>query len=275
MITEFDICLDAQDDWRALHRQIPSLFGREIGDAVREHVERNGLLDPLSGPVAGSEVRIDGDNYRETVVAHGINARQRAVLLSLQDALDYRDGGFAIYASEAVSPLAMRLMEHVPGFVGSEYLPTEEDRQAHPEVIHQNVLALSFADASHDAYISCDVLEHVPDLDATLREAARILKPGGAFIGTVPFAAGRYDTIVKARLERGRIEYDGEPEFHGNPTRPGEGSLVFQIPGWDLLDRMRDAGFASAQIRLSLSQRYGVFGTQTAFLSSFVATKRR
>jgi hypothetical protein len=48
---------------------------------------------------------------------------------------------------------------------------------------------------------------------------------------------------------------------------------VFQIPGWDLLDRMRDAGFASARIRLCLSRRHGVFGTHTAFLSGFIANK--
>jgi len=273
MITEFDTRLDAQSDWKSLYRQMPVLFGRELGEALRSRVEARGLRDPLSGPVPAAEVSIDGDNYRESVIARGINARQRAVLLSLQDAVNSGGDGCTVYASEAVSPLARRLAEHLPGFTGSEYLPTEEDRAAHPGVLHQNVLALSFEDDSFDAYISCDVLEHLPDLDGALREAARILKPGGAFVGTVPFAAGRYDTIVKARLAGGRIEYDGEPEFHGNPTRPEEGSLVFQIPGWDLLTRMRDAGFASAQIRLTLSQRYGVFGSNTAFLSSFIARR--
>jgi SAM-dependent methyltransferase len=273
MITEFDTCLDAQGDWKALYRQMPALFGREIGEALRSHVETRGLRDPLSGHVGAAGVSIEGENYRESVIALGINARQRLVLLSLQDAVDCSGDNCAVYASEAVSPLALRLAEHLPGFIGSEYLPTDADRAAHPGVVHQNVLALSFEDASFDAYISCDVLEHIPDLDGALREAARILKPGGAFIGTVPFAAGQYDTIIKARLEGGRIEYNGEPEFHGNPTRPEEGSLVFQIPGWDLLARMRDAGFASAQIRLTLSQRYGVFGSNTAFLSSFIARK--
>lgn len=273
MITEFDACLDSQDDWRALHRQLPSLFTAETGAALHRHVAVRGLHDPLSGHVAARSVRIDGDNYRESVIAHGINARQRAVLLSLQDAVDYTDARCRIYASEAVSPLARRMQEHLPGFTGSEYLPTDADRRKHPDVEHQDVLALSFSDASVDAYVSCDVLEHIPDLDGALREAARILKPGGAFIGTVPFAAGQYDTIVKARLTQDGIEYLAEPEYHGNPTRPREGSLVFQIPGWDLLDRMRDAGFASARIRLCLSRRHGVFGTHTAFLSGFIASK--
>ncbi len=46
--------------------------------------------------------------------------------------------------------------------------------------------SLPFADAVFDVVTCCDVLEHVDDLDRTLDEAARVLKPGGIII---------YDTI--------------------------------------------------------------------------------
>jgi 2-polyprenyl-6-hydroxyphenyl methylase/3-demethylubiquinone-9 3-methyltransferase len=46
--------------------------------------------------------------------------------------------------------------------------------------------SLPFAEASFDVVTCCDVLEHVDDLDRTLAEVARVLKPGGIFI---------YDTI--------------------------------------------------------------------------------
>jgi len=41
---------------------------------------------------------------------------------------------------------------------------------------------LPFPDSSFDAVYCCDVLEHVEDLDRVVAEAARVLKPGGAYL---------------------------------------------------------------------------------------------
>lgn len=42
--------------------------------------------------------------------------------------------------------------------------------------------AIPFADAAFDIVYCCDVLEHVDDIDATIAEAARVLKPGGVYL---------------------------------------------------------------------------------------------
>ncbi len=49
---------------------------------------------------------------------------------------------------------------------------------------------LPFPDAAFDAVYCCDVLEHVDDLQRTLDESARVLKPGGVYM---------YDTINRTR----------------------------------------------------------------------------
>lgn len=52
--------------------------------------------------------------------------------------------------------------------------------------------ALPFADASVDCVVMSEVLEHVPRPAELIAEAHRILKPGGAFAGSVPFLAQGY-----------------------------------------------------------------------------------
>lgn len=49
---------------------------------------------------------------------------------------------------------------------------------------------LRLAGGSLDGVVSLDVLEHVPDYRAALREFSRVLKPGGVLVLTVPFHEG-------------------------------------------------------------------------------------
>jgi 2-polyprenyl-6-hydroxyphenyl methylase/3-demethylubiquinone-9 3-methyltransferase len=52
---------------------------------------------------------------------------------------------------------------------------------------------LPLADASVDIACCVDVLEHVTDLDAVIRETARVLRPGGVYL---------FDTINRTRTSR-------------------------------------------------------------------------
>lgn len=54
------------------------------------------------------------------------------------------------------------------------------------QLVAADVLALPYASASFQAVISCDVLEHLPDDQAGLREMLRVLQPGGFLFITVP-----------------------------------------------------------------------------------------
>jgi SAM-dependent methyltransferase len=61
---------------------------------------------------------------------------------------------------------------------------------------------LSFEDATFDTAYSISVLEHIPDAGDTacVREVARVLKPGGRFVATVPYAPASRDEYAPGRF---------------------------------------------------------------------------
>ncbi len=59
-------------------------------------------------------------------------------------------------------------------------------RGAYRRVIPTSGTALPFPDGSFRTVVSNSVLEHIPDLDGTLREISRVLAPGGTFAFTTP-----------------------------------------------------------------------------------------
>jgi len=120
----------------------------------------------------------------------------------------------------------------------------------------EDLTQLSFPDRVFDVVTTNEVLEHVPDLDKALREVSRVLKPGGWHIGTHPFRLVSAESEIRARLVKGEIKHLKPPEYHGNPFEAG-GSLVFEVPGWDILKRCRKAGFSRAQMRYCISEKYG------------------
>jgi 2-polyprenyl-6-hydroxyphenyl methylase / 3-demethylubiquinone-9 3-methyltransferase len=68
--------------------------------------------------------------------------------------------------------------------------------------------AQPFADGSFSVVVCLDVLEHVQDLEATIREIARVLAPGGVFV---------FDTINRTLLARIALIWLGERFSVGVP----------------------------------------------------------
>lgn len=54
------------------------------------------------------------------------------------------------------------------------------------EIVQGSLLALPFADASFDAVVCADVLYHLDDDHAAIREIFRVLRPGGTVVINVP-----------------------------------------------------------------------------------------
>lgn len=237
-----------------------------------QEVARCGFIDPLFGYVSPSQVDTSSDNYREGIVAHNLNSRLRAVCLQLSEELLRSGPRLRVYASEWVSPFAEIVRKFVD-YHGSEYLPTPSERAAFPHIRHEDVTALSWENESFDAYITNEVLEHVHNIERALSEAYRILKPKGIFFGTFPMAYASESTVHKAKIVNGELVHLMEPEYHGNPIDPSGGSLVFGIPGWDIISQARACGFKDPHIRFLSSRRHGIYGAEIAGVLLFVARK--
>jgi SAM-dependent methyltransferase len=239
-------------------------------ESIVSAVRRNGLVDPFLGNISPENIKIEGGNYRETIYFAGAKSRGRALLHLLKSIILQKGADLAVYGSEAVSEFSERLRKLFPAYVGSEYLPGVM-REKFPSVRHEDVQFLSFASNSFDIVISCEVLEHIPFIDLALLETKRVLRDGGIFLGTVPFALGSATSTVKARMWDGEVQYLMEPEYHGNPVDPTVGSLVFEIPGWNLLEQMKSAGFRDAKIHFIMSSTMGIVAPGTGGILCFVA----
>jgi SAM-dependent methyltransferase len=101
---------------------------------------------------------------------------------------------------------------------------------------NENLEALTFPDNSFDLFITQDVMEHIFDPAKAFAEIARVLKPGGAHIFSVPLVNKEKSSEVWARRdEKGNVVHVREPEYHGDPIND-EGSLVTRHWGYDICD---------------------------------------
>jgi SAM-dependent methyltransferase len=78
-------------------------------------------------------------------------------------------------------------------------------------LISPEPVVVPYADASFDAVLSCGVLEHVPQPDASLDELARILRPGGTlYVFKLPNRFSYLEQIAKrvGLYYHGAFEHD-------------------------------------------------------------------
>ena len=265
---------------RATHQH----WATELQRALRL-IAMNGIIDPISGSrIPATALKVHGHNYRETLEHDGLVARQRAVLICLQELL--ADGSLPpqeqleIFCPEAVTAFAQRVRTHFPHAICTEFLPYPSN-PLRDLVPHQDLCALTLAEASVDLVLCNELFEHLYDLPSALSEIHRILRPGGWLISTCPLAYDSYESIIKARHRDGatpgvaaEAELLTEPEFHGDPVAPEQGSLVYQIPGWELLDQARAAGLTDVHFLWLAAPSYGVIGREIPAVILMIGRRR-
>lgn len=121
--------------------------------------------------------------------------------------------------------------------------------------------ALPYADGSFSAIVCLDVLEHVQDLAATIKEVARVLAPGGVFV---------FDTINRTLLARVALIWYGEhfpsggltPGLHNYHSfiKPGELRTLVTASGLQVREMtgFMPRGFSNGHMRMGPGWFMGV-----------------
>lgn len=210
-------------------------------------------------------------NWRERLVCQGCGLNNRLRLSALVARHEVGcNAQSAIYLTEQVTPFAKIISNHYPRAVLSEYLGAHHiGGNTYNGVRHEDVTALSLEAGSFQAVLCFDVLEHVPDYKAALRQFRRVLAPGGQLFITVPFDLNANATRTRAKIGRdGQIQHLLPPIYHGDPLNATGGILCYYDFGWDFLDDLRRAGFADAALTLYWSSDYGHLGSEQLILSA-------
>ena len=264
--------LELHDLHRVYHKfedfapQLPSLLerGRLLEDCAKM-IHLLGIIEPLSERhIPPDEILISPPNYRESVVGGGCISRHRAILRILSLIYNRYDdlNDKKVFLPEAVTGFAQWWRGKHRRLTLSEYLEGAEDVDKYEEIASQDLCRLTFHNRAFDIVICSEIFEHVHDLKQALGEIHRVLDTNGRLLATFPMAFGQQQTIVKAIRDpiSGEVRFLNEAEFHGDPIRPSQGAVVYQIPGWDILTLLRAVGFETASIHLISSWKYGVLG---------------
>lgn len=274
--SEISTDLRSLAEFRTFCERMPAFLNQAAVDVRAQEIVAGQVFEPLTRTsIAPGQLRLEGKNYRESLSWGNLASRHRGVLSVIESVLprfDRRLSQLAVYAPEAVTAFADRMRTITPGYVGSEYASDQPARARLKGVRIEDLMKLSFPSASFDLVCSNDVLEHVPSIDSALREMMRILRPGGVMVSTHPFAAGSDASMVRAEIKDGALVHHMPPEYHGNPVDPA-GSLVFEVPGWDIVTRCRLAGASDAFVRILGSQRHGVVGANEGGVYMTVAIR--
>jgi SAM-dependent methyltransferase len=132
-------------------------------------------------------------------------------------------------------------MSKLPCFSSSDYHDAKGTAALDTSTRSEDLTRLSYPDNSLDLILTSETLEHVPDLNAALREIHRVLLPGGRHVFTVPVLPTVEKTFSRSVvLPDGTIE-DRAPRI----CHPGGdwGYPVFTEFGKDLPALLAQAGF--------------------------------
>ena len=103
-----------------------------------------------------------------------------------------------------------------------------------------DALALPFGEGTVEAVLGLEILEHLPEPEAALRELRRVLAPGGLLIVSTPNAEYLSETLPSYRRR--------PADLQALPEADGSGHL-FAFTLGELRDLLGDCGFREVRAR--------------------------
>ena len=173
-----------------------------------------------------------------------------------------------IHESSPSGPASRKLRREAVHYTSSQFLSGHPGGSVVDGITCQDLESLTFPDRSLDLVITQDVLEHLLDPERAVVEIARVLRPGGAHVFTVPIFAGR-PTLVRAAASGSGVDYLLPADYHGNPVDPN-GSLVVREWGDDLVEFVARATGLPTEVHTVRDRRRGLDGE---FLDVLVTRK--
>lgn len=174
----------------------------------------------------------------------------------------------SIFESSPGGASSEKLKAECARYVPSHFWPDREPGAVFRGIRCEDLTHLTYPDESFDLVVTQDVFEHVLHPERAFSEVARILRPGGGHVFTVPLFRGR-KTFVRAEMTPAGLTHLAPPDYHGSPIS-SDGSLVVTEWGDDLVDVIRSHSHLETGVYDIHDRRLGLDGQ---FLDVFVSRK--
>lgn len=197
------------------------------------------------------------------------SSRQRALI-------DYIDRAFPglgemhVYEPSPTAPTDAYLARHAGRFTWSQYSAEANGDQCE-DPLNQDLQSLRFADRLFDLVVSQDVFEHIAEPRSAFSEVARVLKPGGSHVFTIPWYHGQ-STETRARIVDGEVIDLHPPEYHSDPNTRDR-SLVFTRFGSDIRKIISESSEMTTSVIEANDSKKGIRGESLCIFHSRKQTK--
>ncbi len=226
---------------RELHCNVCEAVGRPFFDFPDLEVRRSHrigeLRETLQCATCGATMRHRVLAAAMLEILHRVTGRRHP---TIRAAGPEGFGPLRILDSDSFSPIA-RLLRGSASYQVSSFRPKQTfDTEIEPGHYNLNLEKIGLPDASFDLVLTSDVMEHVRDDDAAHAEIARILRPGGHYVFTVPYDDTCPDEHRLVDTSGDEDRFLVPPQYHGDPLSGG--ILAYRVYGRSIFTRLARVG---------------------------------